>query len=165
LKRRLETEEPLIGENMNLRNDKEDGQSAGDDQSSVQEDQNLEDANEIAKPTIQELFAEDHQSELGESISLLRNIKHTSEKAVEISALDLFEGEEIAQAEIFVGAAEVERAIPDSNLLAAETDEGTSGHSATVATPFRPAPESQGENFLLLFFFVFFMGLSGALTI
>ncbi|KAE8100406.1 hypothetical protein FH972_018307 [Carpinus fangiana] len=143
LKRRLETEEPLIGEHMNLRNDKGDGQSAGDDQTSVQEDQNLEDANEIAKPTIQELVAEDHQSELGESISSLRNIKHTSEKAVEMSALDLFEGKEIAQAEIFVGAAEVEQAIPDSNLLAAETDEGRSGHSDTVAAPFRPAPESQ----------------------
>lgn len=137
---------------MNLRNDKEDGQSAEDDQSSVQEDKNLEDANEIAKPTIQELVAEDHQSELRESMSSIRNIKHTSEKVDEISALDLFEGEEIARAEIFVGAADVEQAIPDSNLLTAETDEGTSGHSATVATPFRPAPEIQGENFLFFFF-------------
>ncbi|XP_059454339.1 uncharacterized protein LOC132184645 isoform X2 [Corylus avellana] len=144
LKRRLETEEPLIGENMNLRNDKEDGQSAGDDQSSVQDDKNLEYANEIAKPTIQELVADDHQSELRESMSSIRNIKHTSEKVDEISALDLFEGEEIAQAEVFVGAADVEQAIPDSNyLLTAEIDEGISGHSATVATPFRPAPESQ----------------------
>lgn len=129
---------------MNLRNDKE------DDQTSVQEDQNLEDANEIAKPTIQELFAEDHQSELRERIGSIRNIKHTSEKADKISALDFFEGEEIAPAEIFVGAAEMEQAIPDSNLLTAETDEGTSGHSATVATPFRPAPERQGEDFFFL---------------
>lgn len=152
MKRRLETEEPLIGENMNLRNDKEDDQSAGDDQTSVQEDQNLEDANEIAKLTIQEPVVEDHQSQLRESISSIRNTKHTSEKADEISALDLFEGEEIAQAEIFVGATEIEQAFPDSNLLTAETDEGTSGHSATVATPFRPVPESQGENFLFSFF-------------
>lgn len=144
MKRRLEIEDPLIGENTNLRNDKE------DDQTSVQEDQNLEDANEIAKPTIQELVAEDHQSELRESIGSIRNIKHTSEKADKISALDLFEGEEIAPAEIFVGAAEMEQAIPDSNLLTAETDEGTSGHSATVATPFRPGPEPQGEDIFFL---------------
>ncbi|XP_062159278.1 uncharacterized protein LOC133866683 isoform X2 [Alnus glutinosa] len=136
LKRRLEIE-PLIGENMNLRNDKE------DDQPLVQEDRNLEDANEIAKPTIQELVAKDYQSELRESIGSIKNIKHTSDKADKISALDLFEGEEIAPAEIFVGAAEIEQAIPDSNLLTAETDEGTSGHSATVATPYRPAPERQ----------------------
>lgn len=142
-KSRSETEESLAGENMNLRNKKGNDQSAGDDQTSVQEDQNLQDANEFVEPTIPELVIEDCPSKLRESRCLERNFNDTpSDKAEEFSALDLFEGEEISQAEIFVGATE-------GRQLIAETGERTSGHSARAATPFRPS-ERQGAAFLSL---------------
>ncbi|XP_040998832.1 uncharacterized protein LOC121244713 isoform X2 [Juglans microcarpa x Juglans regia] len=142
-RRRLETEEPLTGENMNLRNDKQDGQSDGDDQTSVQEDQHLQDANKIDKLIIHEIVVEDHPSELREIRCSNRKFKHTSETGQEISALDLFEGEEIDQVEILAGVTEMEQTISEANLFITETGEGKHGHSDIAATPLRPALESQ----------------------
>ncbi|XP_040998838.1 uncharacterized protein LOC121244713 isoform X8 [Juglans microcarpa x Juglans regia] len=145
-RRRLETEEPLTGENMNLRNDKQDGQSDGDDQTSVQEDQHLQDANKIDKLIIHEIVVEDHPSELREIRCSNRKFKHTSETGQEISALDLFEGEEIDQVEILAGVTEMEQTISEANLFITETGEGKHGHSDIAATPLRPALESQAVS-------------------
>ncbi|XP_035541819.1 uncharacterized protein LOC108984234 isoform X2 [Juglans regia] len=142
-RRRLETEEPLTGENMNLRSDKQDGQSDGDDQTSVQEDQHQQDANIIDKLIIHEIVVEDHPSQLREIRCSNRKFKHTSERGQEISALDLFEGEEIDQVEIVAGVTEIEQTISEANLLNTETGEGKHGHSDIAATPLRPALESQ----------------------
>ncbi|KAG7940902.1 hypothetical protein I3843_16G009400 [Carya illinoinensis] len=145
-RRRLETEEPLTGENMNLRNDKQDGQSDGDDQTSVQEDQHLQDANKIDKLIIHELVVEDHMSELGEIRCSNRKFKHTSETGQEISALDLSEGEEIDQVGILAEVTEIEQTISEANLHFTETGEEKHNHSDIAATPLRLALESQEEN-------------------
>ncbi|KAG6671574.1 hypothetical protein I3842_16G009700 [Carya illinoinensis] len=145
-RRRLETEEPLTGENMNLRNDKQDGQSDGDDQTSVQEDQHLQDANKIDKLIIHELVVEDHMSELGEIRCSNRKFKHTSETGQEISALDLSEGEEIDQVGILAELTEIEQTISEANLHFTETGEEKHNHSDIAATPLRLALESQEEN-------------------
>ncbi|KAG2663074.1 hypothetical protein I3760_16G009800 [Carya illinoinensis] len=145
-RRRLETEEPLTGENMNLRNDKQDGQSDGDDQTSVQEDQHLQDANKIDKLIIHELVVEDHMSELGEIRCSNRKFKHTSETGQEISALDLSEGEEIDQVGILAEVTEIEQTISEANLHFTETGEEKHKHSDIAATPLRLALESQEEN-------------------
>ncbi|XP_035541824.1 uncharacterized protein LOC108984234 isoform X7 [Juglans regia] len=145
-RRRLETEEPLTGENMNLRSDKQDGQSDGDDQTSVQEDQHQQDANIIDKLIIHEIVVEDHPSQLREIRCSNRKFKHTSERGQEISALDLFEGEEIDQVEIVAGVTEIEQTISEANLLNTETGEGKHGHSDIAATPLRPALESQAVS-------------------
>ncbi|XP_042965744.1 uncharacterized protein LOC122299474 isoform X4 [Carya illinoinensis] len=142
-RRRLETEEPLTGENMNLRNDKQDGQSDGDDQTSVQEDQHLQDANKIDKLIIHELVVEDHMSELGEIRCSNRKFKHTSETGQEISALDLSEGEEIDQVGILAELTEIEQTISEANLHFTETGEEKHNHSDIAATPLRLALESQ----------------------
>lgn len=135
---------------MNFRNDKQDGHSDGDGQTSVQEDQNLQDADEIDKTIIHEFVIEDHLSELREIICSDTKSEYTSETAEVISALDLFKGEETDQVEILAGVTEIEQTISDANLLVAETNKGKHGHSDTAAVPLGPALESRGMTFLSL---------------
>lgn len=142
--------EPLTGESMNLRNDKQDGQSDRDGQTSVQEDQNLQDAYEIGKSIIHEFVNEDHLSELWEIKCSDRKSEHTSVTAEEIIALDLFEEEEIAQTEFIVEATETEQTISVANLLIAESGKGKHDDSDTAAVQLGPALKSPGMMFLCL---------------